>query len=181
MVATQSSTKSKYSGVLQMKKKNRAAGIIAPFVGAGLIAGADLYIKDRMDRELPGEESEVKKGILRFRRHHNRGAFLNLGQKYPQEVRGISLAATVISFLMLAFSVTKRGRVLEKTGLACILGGALSNTYDRVKKQYVMDYVSLDVKPQKIRNLVFNLSDLFIGIGLIFVLISNITSKDRAL
>ncbi len=165
-----------------MKKKISLAGVIAPFAGAGLIAAADIYIKERMDRELPGtEDEEVKKGILRFRRHHNRGALLNLGQKYPQEVRGISLAATVIAFLMLVFSAGNRGRVFEKTGLACILGGALSNTYDRVKKQYVMDYVSLDVKPQKIRNLVFNLSDLFIGFGLILVLISNLTAKDRAL
>ena len=165
-----------------MKKKRSLAGALIPFIGAGAIAATDIYVKDKMEKELPGsDESEVKRGIFRFRKYHNRGALLNLGQKYPQEVKGISLAATAISFIMLLVSSTKRGRVLEKAGLSCILGGALSNTYDRVKHNYVMDYVSLDVKPQKIRNLVFNISDVFIGIGLIFVLISNLTAKDRAL
>ncbi|MCR4618285.1 MAG: signal peptidase II [Lachnospiraceae bacterium] len=165
-----------------MKKRTSLFGVLAPFIGASGIALTDMYIKEKMDSSLPGEEdNEVKRGILRFRKHHNRGAMLNLGQKYPQEVKGLSIGATGITFLLLAFSAGKRGRILEKTGLACILGGAMSNTYDRVKKGYVMDYASLDVKPQKVRNLIFNLSDVFIGIGLIFVIISNLTAKDRAL
>ena len=165
-----------------MKKRTSLLSVLAPFIGAATIAGADLYIKSKMDCELPGEEdTEIKKGIFRFRRHHNRGAMLNLGQKYPGEVKGLSIGSTFMTFLMLCFSSSKRGRVFEKTGLAFILGGALSNTYDRVKKGYVMDYVSLDVKPAKIRNLVFNLSDVFIGFGLILYFISNLTAKDRAL
>ncbi len=168
-------------GYISMKKKRSLAGALIPFIGAGAIAATDLYFKDKMEKELPSDGTEVQRGILRFRKHHNKGAMLNLGEKYPGEVKGISLAATAMSLFMLLFSTSKRGRVLEKAGLTCILGGALSNTYDRVKRGYVVDYVSLDVKPQKIRNLVFNISDVFIGIGLIFVLISNLTSKDRAL
>jgi signal peptidase II len=165
-----------------MKKRTSAFAAMLPFAGATAIAATDMYIKDKMDRELPGSAlDEVQKGRLRFRRHHNRGALLNLGQKYPQEVKGISIGATFLTFLALLFTSGKRGRVLEKTGLSFLLGGAMSNTYDRVTKGYVMDYASLDVKPQKIRNLVFNLSDVFIGVGLLFVVISNLTAKDRAL
>lgn len=166
-----------------MSSKN--SGLFAvwfPFIGAASIAGADIYIKSKMDTELSEYNGEpVKKGPFLFSRHHNRGAFLNLGQKYPSEVRGMSILGTAMTLLMLCFSVTKKGRVFEKTGLALILGGAVSNTYDRVKKQYVMDYVSLDVKPKKIRNIVFNLSDACIFIGSLFVMISNLTAKDRAL
>lgn len=165
-----------------MGKSRSTSGFLLPFIGAAGIAAADLYIKDRMDRELPDTAvTEKKMGILRFRRHHNRGAFLNLGQKYPQEVKGVSLAATAITFFSLVLSASKRGRLLEKTGLAFLLGGALSNTYDRVKKGYVMDYASLDVKNEKISKVVFNLSDVFIFIGSIFVVISNLTAKDRTL
>lgn len=165
-----------------MSKKS-IASIIVPFAGAAVIAGTDLFIKNKMDKELPGseQEREVKKGILRFRRHHNRGAFMNLGQKYPKEVTGISVFATIVTFLKLAFSVSKKGRVFEKAGLSLMLGGAVSNTYDRVKKEYVMDYVSLDVKPKKLSNIVFNLSDVSILLGSLLVLISDLTAKDRAL
>ena len=46
-----------------------------------------------------------------------------------------------------------------KTGLSLILGGAYSNTYDRLFRKYVVDYVSFEVRNPRLRNIVFNLSD----------------------
>ena len=165
-----------------MKKGLTVAGIILPFAGALGIAATDLFFKNKFDKELDGDENkEIKKGIFLIRRHHNRGAMFNLAQKYPQEITGISVFSTVLNFLALAVTVPKRGRVLEKAGFSLMLGGAISNTYDRVKKKYVMDYVSLDVKPEKVRNIVFNISDVSLLFGSILVFISNLTAKDRAL
>ena len=165
-----------------MKKGISAAGIILPFAGALGIAATDLFFKNKFDKELDDTENrEIKKGIFLIRRHHNRGAMFNLAQKYPQEVTGVSVFSAILNFLALAVTVPKRGRVLEKAGFSLMLGGAISNTYDRVKKKYVMDYVSLDVKPEKIRNIVFNISDVSLLFGVILVFISNLTAKDRAL
>ena len=165
-----------------MKKGLTVAGLILPFAGALGIAATDLFFKNKFDKELDdGENREIKKGIFLIRRHHNRGAMFNLAQKYPQEVTGISVFSTVLNFLALAVTVPKRGRVLEKAGFSLMLGGAISNTYDRVKKKYVMDYISLDVKPEKVRNIVFNISDVSLLFGSILVFISNLTAKDRAL
>jgi len=50
----------------------------------------------------------------------------------------------------------------EKIFLAMILGGALSNLYDRVFLGAVVDYIDLGFWP------VFNLSDTFITLGCIF-------------
>lgn len=165
-----------------MKKGLSVAGIILPFAGALGIAATDLFFKNKFDKELDdADNKEIKKGIFLIRRHHNRGAMFNLAQKYPQEVTGVSVFSTIINFLALAVTVPKRGRVLEKAGFSLMLGGAISNTYDRVKKKYVMDYVSLDVKPEKVRNIVFNISDVSLLFGAILVFISNLTAKDRAL
>ena len=54
---------------------------------------------------------------------------------------------------------------MMKTGLALLLGGALSNTYDRLKRKYVVDYFSFGVKWKRLRNIVFNISDFCILAG----------------
>ncbi|MCQ2493486.1 MAG: signal peptidase II [Lachnospiraceae bacterium] len=156
---------------------------LLPFAGAALIAGTDLYIKNKMDKELPKEGEEaivpVKKYHLIFHRYHNKGAFLNLGEKYPDKVKMASAIACGGVFGALYSSVIGKGTFFEKLGYTFLLGGAMSNTYERVKKGYVMDYASLDVKPAKIRKVVFNLSDVFIFFGSIIVVISSLISKKK--
>lgn len=65
-----------------------------------------------------------------------------------------------------------RGRHMLKTGLSLILGGAYSNTYDRLFRKYVVDYVSFEVRNPRLRNIVFNLSDFGIMIGSCLLVIS---------
>jgi signal peptidase II len=71
----------------------------------------------------------------------------------------------------------KKGKVLLKTGLAFILGGAYSNTYDRLRRKYVVDYISFDLKSgnklaDKFKKIVFNISDFAIIIGSMFLVIN---------
>ena len=156
--------------------------MLFPFAVAGTVATTDHYLKGKFDRELPTDSSKgIKKGHLVLRKLHNKGGFLGFGEKYSKEMIGVSIFGTAISFFSLLGACARRGRFFEKAGYAFILGGAASNTYDRVKKGYVIDYASLDVKPKKIKNIVFNLSDVFIFFGSILVFISNLTSKDRVL
>lgn len=156
---------------------------LLPFAGAALIAATDLYIKDKMDKDLPkeGEEATVpiKKGKLIFHRYHNKGALFGIGEKYPDKVKMASAMACGGVFGALYSSVIGKGTFFEKLGYTFCLGGAMSNTYDRVKKGYVMDYASLDVKPAKIRKVVFNLSDVFIFLGSIIVVISSLITKRK--
>ena len=49
--------------------------------------------------------------------------------------------------------------------LAFILGGSLSNLYDRVVRGYVIDYVDFRIWP------VFNLADLMINLGVIIIFV----------
>ena len=63
------------------------------------------------------------------------------------------------------------GKKLLKAGLSLLLGGAFSNTYDRVMREYVVDYVSLKTGIAAIDRVVFNLADLCILIGTMAVVL----------
>ena len=60
-----------------------------------------------------------------------------------------------------------------RNGFALLLGGAYSNTYDRLIRKYVVDYVSFPVKNKKIRNIVFNISDFCIMIGALLIVLGS--------
>ena len=77
----------------------------------------------------------------------------------------VSLAFTLILTVVFIVSLGHRGNNLLRLGLALLLGGAFSNTYDRLRRGYVVDYVSFPVKWQAFRKIVFNCSDFCIIIG----------------
>lgn len=127
---------------------------------------SDNYLKERMERQLlPGENREVCGGRLLLRMHHNRGAMLGLGRKQGIIVTTLSLVFTVFASVAFILSLGIYGSNLLRTGLSLLLGGAFSNTYDRLKQQYVTDYVSFNVKWKPLRKLVFNVSDFCIILG----------------
>ncbi|MCM1192057.1 MAG: signal peptidase II [Butyrivibrio sp.] len=130
----------------------------------------DLYIKNRVEKYIParGSEKDGKEllgGRLILRRHHNRGMALNVGEKRQRLVAAVSLALTAVVAAVFIISLGHRGNHLLRIGLALLLGGAFSNTYDRLKRKYVVDYFSFGVKWKGLRKIVFNLSDFCIMIG----------------
>ncbi len=128
-----------------------------------VIAGADHGIKEH--RENNDTVYDYLDGRVRVVTYHNHGAFLNLGQKYPALIAAISVAFTLFIAFVFIFTLTKKGLTLLKFGLGMLLGGAFSNTYDRVKKGYVVDYLIFTKAPSAIKNIVFNIADFAIIIG----------------
>lgn len=61
--------------------------------------------------------------------------------------------------------------------MALLLGGAYSNTYDRLTRKYVVDYVSFPVKNARLRKIVFNVSDFCIMIGALLLAIGESKRK----
>ena len=91
--------------------------------------------------------------------------WLNLGMSIqPAEIAKLAM------ILFLA-TLGMRGKKLLKAGLSLLLGGAFSNTYDRVMREYVVDYVSLKTGIAAIDRVVFNLADLCILIGTMAVVL----------
>lgn len=120
-----------------------------------------------------GENLPALHGKLIVRKYHNTGAMLDIGSKNQPLVAMLSLFFTVFMTGVYVATLGTKGKTLLKTGLALILGGAYSNTYDRLKRKYVVDYVSFPVKNKKIRNVVFNISDFGIIIGSMILVLSS--------
>lgn len=131
------------------------------------IFGGDLLIKNYMERRVLPEEGEQRLwgGRLLLRRHHNRGMVLNVGENHRAAVAALSLVLTAAAAAALLFSFGQRGNRLLQTGLAFLLGGAFSNTYDRLRRKYVVDYFSFGTRWKRLRRLVFNISDFCIITG----------------
>lgn len=141
---------------------------------------ADLLIKNYMERALEqGQESSVCGGRLLLRKHHNGGALLNVGERRRGLMSMLSLVLTLGATVVFLVTFTHKGNKMLKTGLALMLGGAYSNTYDRLVRKYVVDYVSFPVHNQKIRNIVFNISDFCIMIGALCITLAGMPVFDK--
>ena len=136
------------------------------------IAAASFLIDEGMKNYV--EEYDVldtPKEILVLRRYHNKGAFLNFGEQKRKLVTLLSVLLTVAVLVVFVLTLGMRGKKLLKAGLSLLLGGAFSNTYDRVMREYVVDYVSLKTGIAAIDRVVFNLADLCILIGTMAVVL----------
>lgn len=138
----------------------------------------DLCVKNKIEKSL--QEGEVKhfcKGRLLVRKYHNKGAFLDMGEKTPGLVAVLSLGLTLFMTVVFLATFSLRGNSALKAGLAFLLGGAYSNTYDRLSRKYVVDYVSFPVKNKRFREIVFNLSDFCIMIGVLLMALGEMRKK----
>lgn len=130
------------------------------------IFGLELRLKNYIEETKKEDTEEYRcKNALIIRKHHNSGAFLNAGESRQKTVMALSvfLAAALTIFYLLTLG--RAGKGLLKWGLTLLLGGAYSNTYDRIKRNYVVDYVSFNVPWKWLRRIVFNIGDFCILIG----------------
>lgn len=143
-----------------------------------LIFATDYLIKKRIEKNrIEGESEEILGGRIILHKYHNKGAMLNLMERHQGMVTGISAGITacvLISFLIL---IGKKGMSLLKVGMGLILGGALSNLFDRIKRKYVVDYFSFQTKWEKLRRIVFNISDICIFLGSAIFIFWNLKNK----
>lgn len=132
----------------------------------------DLMIKKYVEVNLPeGTERPVLGGRILIRKFHNDGIAFGKFSDHKEEVKKGTLVLLVGMGLYYVFLLFRKGYSLRKTGLAVFLGGALCNWFDRFHQKTVTDYFSFQVKWEKLRKLVFNLSDLFIAGGLLLALL----------
>ena len=78
---------------------------------------------------------------------------------------------TIIIFLIiiLIFLMMRRNKGIKKYSLLMILGGALGNIYDRIFYRAVPDFIDFHVS--NFHWFIFNFADIFITIGVIFMII----------
>jgi signal peptidase II len=144
-----------------------------------IIAGGEYLIKNLMELKLQkGETRDILGGRITLNKVYNKGALLNFLQEKKEIVKTFS--GILIGLLLLLFTIMlpKKGNKLFKLGLALVLGGAISNVSDRFLRGYVVDYFSIKSdRLQWLSKIVFNLADIAIFIGSLFLLLSSFFSS----
>lgn len=147
---------------------------------AAVVFILDHFIKSYVDLHYPqGYRKEILGGKIILLDHHNpNGAFeLFRGKERLGETLSAGALFSVLwDLLRLLFS---KGRKLEKAGLGLVLGGGLNNFYNKKVKGYVNDYFSFGVENERLRNMVFNLSDMFIFLGSLLYVAGQIVFLSR--
>ena len=147
------------------------AGRIKSISAAGLLLLVDQTAKFYTEKKIKDKEEKRLGSKIIIRKVYNKGACMNFLDKYPGLVRALSFLLSLILSLRQIWFSGKKGRSMEKVGLALLTGGAWSNTMDRCTRGYVVDYAAIESKNKEIRRITFNLADIFIFAGSILMVL----------
>ena len=134
----------------------------------------DLIIKRQAEQKIGmGEEYPILNGRFIIRKLHNDGLAFGRLSDYPRLIKWGNLGMLGRISLYFIWLLMHPGQRLKKVGLGMVIGGGLSNEADRINAGYVTDYVSIQSRFEKIRRIVFNISDFFIFIGSILYILGS--------
>lgn len=152
---------------------------------------ADSIIKYLIEKNRNEQEVTPKfNGKLVIKKYHNRGAMFDIGNRNQALIALLSLVFSAFVTGIFVATLGRKGKKMLNLGLALILGGAYSNTYDRLKRKYVVDYLSFCINTDRCKHkipkkftdkfgaLVFNISDFGIIIGAMLLVISELFQKE---
>ena len=126
----------------------------------------DFFIKRKIDRtrELDQEEMVCRQKII-LTKYYNKGAMLNFLERWPRAMTAIHTAILTGIAVIYGIVLKTKDNAGLKLGLSMMLGGGLSNLHDRLTRHHVVDYFRFNVRWGKLRNIIFNISDLFVFLG----------------
>jgi len=143
--------------------------------------GCDQFSKKIVKRSvLPYETIRVLNDHLTVTRVENSGAFLSAGDSMSKTSKQIFLTLIPIIAMILGlvylFLKPVSGNML--IGLCFVIGGGLGNLFDRIMHGSVTDF--LFVKVGIFETGIFNLADVSIMTGMLFIFFQFFTRKDRS-
>jgi len=94
------------------------------------------------------------------------------GEKFEYNL----LTGLIIMIISIVFWMIIKTKGLEKYGFLMILGGALGNIFDRLYYSAVPDFI--DIYYKNFHWFVFNVADIFITVGVLMLIINEITIKN---
>ena len=139
--------------------------ILCVFIIAAIFI-ADNHIKNYVEENFEyGVRKNYLHGKISLNRVHNRGFAGGRAEKHRGLVVFTAVMITFIGIGIFVLSIGNHGNNFMRIGLSFLLGGAFSNTYDRLKRKFVVDYISFNVKHNYLSRIVFNISDFAIIMG----------------
>lgn len=138
---------------------------------AASLAMIDNSIKEKIeDGTINNGVIDKTRGFAEIEKHHNKGLPLNKLDNHTKEITAVSCAVLVFQAFTTLYDALEKEDFVTDTANALILAGALSNSYDRVERGYVVDYLKVGRKKA-----IYNISDFFIIIGVIIRFIKALT------
>lgn len=134
----------------------------------------DFFTKAHMEKKYDRKVVHPKcRNRILIEKYYNKGAALNFLAKRPKVMR--KLHTVVLAFVGIGYYLLLKmqGKPLSKIGTSLLLGGGLSNLYDRYTKGHVVDYFHINAGPAWFRNIIFNLSDFCIFIGAVLAVLGS--------
>jgi signal peptidase II len=95
------------------------------------------------------------------------------GEKFEYNL----LTGLIIMIIVIVFWMIIKTKGFEKYGFLMILGGALGNIFDRLYYSAVPDFI--DIYYKNFHWFVFNVADIFITVGVLMLIINEITIKNH--
>lgn len=159
-------------------KKSKLIAMIVDIIAIIVLVFIDQYTKVLAVAKLKGNNPHVLiDGVLEFRYLENRGAAFGM----LQDKKTLFVFMTIV-MLLIVFYVLIKLPMLKKFGvwhvfLCFICAGGIGNMIDRVRFDYVIDYIYFKL----IDFPIFNFADILVTIGtiLLFVVILFFTKEEE--
>ena len=145
-----------------------AGGLLVVLVCVDM--GIKQYIEENFEEE---EERETILDKVVLRKVYNKGFCFNTLDKKPELVRKTSGILCAGLAIYDAWLFLKKGKWLRKFGMVFLTAGAISNTYDRLIRGKVIDYIGIRSKNQFVARLTANLGDFYILLGAVLLALKN--------
>ncbi len=87
------------------------------------------------------------------------------------------LTLIIIAIIIIIIFMTMKAEGIKKYSLLMILGGAIGNVFDRLFNRSVPDFIDFHVG--NFHWFIFNIADVFITVGVIFMILIEIIGNNR--
>ena len=128
-----------------------------------------------LDKKFLGYELLSSK-FLNIRLIWNEGIAFGL-LSFNETVFYNALTVLILIIILIIFFMLSKSNGIKKFSLMMILGGAIGNVYDRIFYGAVPDFIDFHIG--NFHWFIFNVADIFITLGVIFMIIIEITGNNK--
>ncbi len=130
-----------------------------------------------LDKKFPGSEIYSSK-YLNINLIWNDGIAFGLFSFEKSNLYDL-LTLIIIAIIIIIVFMTAKAEGIKKYSLLMILGGAIGNVFDRLFNRSVPDFIDFHIG--NFHWFIFNIADVFITIGVIFMILIEIIGTNRNL
>ncbi|WP_101473990.1 signal peptidase II [Fusobacterium sp.] len=140
-----------------------------------ILVGADQLSKYLIDTTMfEGETFPLVSNFFHITYVKNRGIAFGLFQG-KLDIIGVATIIAIVAIAYFLYKERKKMSIIEQLGFIYILAGAIGNMIDRVFRGYVVDMIDF----RGIWSYIFNLADVWINMGVIFIIVDQLFLKKR--